>query len=493
MPAGQGAGPIAGVWSGYINAPQDGFYDIAVATDAGAKVSLGVGGVTVPVAPLGNVWGNQSPISLTAGALTPFVLTVTSVKYSLSVSWKSLGLGWQVIPGQYLCSSTLLDRLQAIYVRFLKATSLATALSPTANEIAWLGTATTLRVNTADDHDRLTPGNNTFTPLSMTNINNGTALVIDVGSVQETVTVTAFTATTFTATTVKPHDGTAIPFPIASKAFPNVGLGWLNFLAAPGTSNDIVLTTATNLRYVLTSLLNYARIKQALSPNDERFLAVLQNPKSTLPNGFSALLSLTRWDQSSRDALLNRFNMQLTDLSSVENFRRVYDAYAFVKTCRISAAVLVAVTTNAPSATTVAALQSALRALYAESDWLAVVRPINDAMRIRQRDALVAYILQQLGDQYEQTLIIVATAAPAHGGDTTLRVTSAANIRQGMQVQGANIQTYTTVTAVGTNTVTISPGILGDLPAGSNLTFDPGTAPAINTADKLFEFFSSMY
>ena len=43
----------------------------------------------------------------------------------------------------------------------------------------------------------------------------------------------------------------------------------------------------------------------------------------------------------------------------------------------------------------VSALQSALRALYAESDWLTVVRPINDAVRILQRDALfVAYILQ---------------------------------------------------------------------------------------------------
>ena len=29
-----------------------------------------------------------------------------------------------------------------------------------------------------------------------------------------------------------------------------------------------------------------------------------------------------------------------------------------------------------------------------------MIRPINDAARMQQRDALVAYILQQLGDAY---------------------------------------------------------------------------------------------
>jgi hypothetical protein len=395
LPGGQGAGPVAGVWSGYISAPQDGFYDIAVATDAGANVSLSVGGVVVPVAPSGNVWGNQQPISLIAGALTPILLTVTSIKYGLSVSWKSLGRGWQVIDGQYLYSNTLVDRLRDTYLRFLKATSLASALSLTANELAWLSTAT---INTTDTHDKFAPGSNTFTPLSMTNIKKGSTLVIDVGSAQETVTVTATTATTFTTITTKPHDGTVTPFPIVNANLPNVGQGWLDFLAA---SQDPDSATAASLRDVLMSLLNYARVKQVLSPNDERLLGVLQNPAATMPNGASALLSLTRWDQNSLNALLKRFNLQLADLSSVENFCRVYDAYAFVKTCRVSAPVLISVATNAPSAATVAALQSALRALYAEPDWLTVVWPINDVMRIRQRDALVAYILQQLGDKPE--------------------------------------------------------------------------------------------
>ena len=41
-------------------------------------------------------------------------------------------------------------------------------------------------------------------------------------------------------------------------------------------------------------------------------------------------------------------------------------------------------------------LQAALRARYDESDWLNVLKPINDEMRGLQRDALVAYILHQM-------------------------------------------------------------------------------------------------
>jgi GH18 family chitinase len=310
LPPGTGGSAIAGIWSGYVDVPQDGVYTFSVTTDAGS-VSLKVGDVAVVQA--GNVWSGQIP--LTAGTLTPIVLTVASLHSSLALSWQSPGLGSQIVPGQYLYSATLVDRLRTTYVRFLKTASLASALSLTANEGAWL----------------------------------------------------------------------------ARQALSGIGSGWLNALAVSGAPDA---TTAAALGDVLAALLAFARIKQALSPADERLVAVLQGPTQM------AVTTLTGWALGSLNALLARFfgNTQLANLSSVENFRRVYDAYALVRTCRVSAAVLIGATTNAPSATTVSALQSALRGLYAERDWLTALRPISDAMRIRQRDALVAYVLQQLGD-----------------------------------------------------------------------------------------------
>ena len=120
-------------------------------------------------------------------------LTATRIKTTLKVSWQSLGLGWQVIPAQYLYPFSLVSRLGDTYVRFLKATSLAAALSLTAAEIAYLGTAASFSVNTTDA-TAIAPGPAVFTPASMANIAVGSVLVIDNGSAQETVTVTATTA-----------------------------------------------------------------------------------------------------------------------------------------------------------------------------------------------------------------------------------------------------------------------------------------------------------
>lgn len=334
LPAGQGGGPIAGIWSGYLDVTQDGFYNISVAADPGATVALEIAGAPVVMAQNGSVWSNQSPIALTAGSLSAITLTATTLIKTLTVSWQSTGLGWQVIPGSYLYSATLVERLRTSYVRFLKATSLATTLALTANEIAYLATNGDFQVN---------------------------------------------------------------------------GQGWLNTLPVIGQPD---MPTSASLRAVLVLLLQFARLKAALSPNDERLLAILESPAAALPNGQSALLALTGWEQESVDALLSQFfaSPQLAPLMHLENFRRVYDAYAIVTTCGISAAALIAATTNDPEDATVSALQAALRALYAKADWLAVVRPINDTMRVLQRDALVAYILQQLGDQPATSAINTADA-----------------------------------------------------------------------------------
>ncbi|HEX5271715.1 MAG TPA: neuraminidase-like domain-containing protein [Gemmataceae bacterium] len=325
LPAGQGGGPIAGVWGGYVEAPQDGYYNIAVAADAGAVVALAVGGNPVPMAQAGGTWTSQAAIRLTAGALTPIRLQVTSVAKVLSLKWESTGLGWQVVPATALYSDTLVTRFRTTYVRFLKAASLAAALSLGADETAYLASAV--------------------------GANN-----------------------------------------------------WLNTLADSGNPDA---ATSAALRDVLAAVLDFARMKQALSPADGRLLAALQNPAAKLPGGDSALLTLAGWSLDSLNALLNRFfgDTNLAHLADVENFRRVFDAYAVVTAFGIPAAALVAATTNDPSPAVVRDLQSAVRALYAEADWLTVVKPINDTMRDAQRDALVGHVLQQLaGDAATATI-----------------------------------------------------------------------------------------
>ena len=138
---------------------------------------------------------------------------------------------------------------------------------------------------------------------------------------------------------------------------------------------------------------------------------------------------------------------------------------------------------------TVSALQSALRARYAEADWLTVVRPINDAARIQQRDALVAYILQQLGDGYAQSPVSLTTTAAAAAGATDLSCAGVDRRRCGHARPGGQRRP-------GHGGDARSPGPPSRSARASWLACRPARpcwprrpAPAFDTADSLYEYF----
>ncbi|MBC1195383.1 PA14 domain-containing protein,virulence plasmid 28 protein [Microcystis aeruginosa BLCCF158] len=325
------ASGISGIWSGYLEAPENGFYNLRIEADAGATITLKLAGTPIPLIQNGTRWSNSTPIELRAGTLYAIDLKAEKIEDSLSVRWQTAGRGWEVIPSAYLYSATLTSHLRTAYIRFLKVTSLAIALKLTANEIAYFATQTSYQI---------------------------------------------------------------------------AGQGWLNSLPITGSPDS---ATSTSLLPPFNGLLDFARIKAELSPDDERLLTVLKDPATPIqkdltttttsnPNSlpFSLLFSLTRWETNSLDALLTHFGKVIGDLSQIEVFARIYNAYQIVKQIGIPATALILATTNEPTGTTVRKFQSALRARYDESNWLQVLKPINDGMRGLQRDALVAYILHQM-------------------------------------------------------------------------------------------------
>ena len=171
------------------------------------------------------------------------------------------------------------------------------------------------------------------------------------------------------------------------------GDGWLNALPVSG---DPAPATAVALLQPLQALLNYTRIKAALSPADESLLRVLQDPATATATADSSLFALTRWDRVSLNDMLAHFGGNVAGLAHFEQFRRVYDALALLQTMGLPASALIKATTNAPAGSVVRDFQAALRARYDAADWRDVVQPINDALRGLQRDALVAYILHQM-------------------------------------------------------------------------------------------------
>lgn len=313
---------ISGIWTGYLEAPENGFFNFRIETD-GATVTLTLDGKAATLEPNGTLWSNTAPIELRAGTLYAITLKVEKVKDTFSVRWESDGRGREIIPSRFLYSATLQNQLRVVYIRFLKAAALATRLRLTAAETVHFASHADYRID---------------------------------------------------------------------------GQGWLNNLPVTGSPNH---ATATELLKAFTALLDFARIKAALSPDDERLLCAIQDPAVATQSPDGLLFTLTRWTPDSLDALLTCFGKGIADLSHFDTLGRIYDAHAPLKTMGIPATALSKAATNEPSGITVRDLQAALRARYDESGWLNVLKPINDEMRSLQRDALVADILHQLRQQDE--------------------------------------------------------------------------------------------
>ncbi|TMV44388.1 PA14 domain-containing protein,virulence plasmid 28 protein [Paenibacillus mesophilus] len=171
------------------------------------------------------------------------------------------------------------------------------------------------------------------------------------------------------------------------------GESWLNGLPT-SVVPDPALSAA--LYKSFRGLLEVARLKAELAPKDERLLAVLRDPAAAALDADGPLYILTRWEEASLQTLLTRFGVTIADLASPETFGRVFDAYGWVNKLGVSASAMLRAAFNEPDAAAERELQSALRARFAEEDWLIALKPINDEMRRLQRDALVAYIIHQM-------------------------------------------------------------------------------------------------
>ena len=331
---------ISGVWRGCLEAPETGFFKFHITVDATANVKLALDGSPVILAQNETdetLWTNTAPLQLRTGMLYPIEFTVEKVRDVLQLAWEwdPKGQGRSVIAGEYLFPAGVFDAFQEAHVRFLKATSLSAALRLSPNELAYFAT----------HPDYLVAGD-----------------------------------------------------------------GWLNTLPASGIPADAI---AIGLVKPFQALLDFARIKAEISPDDESLLAALKDPAAATKNADSLLFTISGWAQSSLYDVLAHFRdenrdappvteaearrLDIADLGRFDVFRRVFDAYVLIRKMGVSGKALIRGTTNEPTSETVRELQGALRARYDAASWRDVVRPINDEMRSLQRDALVAYILHQMG------------------------------------------------------------------------------------------------
>jgi hypothetical protein len=336
--------PISAAWNGLLEAPESGNYNLVIETDASAVVTLSVDGTNQILVQDGASWRNNNALYLTTGQLHPVTLTVTNVTSTMRVQWETPKQPREAISGRYLYPPATVSQLGDTYVRFLKLAALASTLQLSGTEIAHFGTDLAYLVN-----------------------NNG----------------------------------------------------WLNALPVDGV---VASEVSAQLLAPLNALLGYASIKAVLSADDDQLLAALQ----TAGGDATPLLKLTGWDGQSLTDLLSHLGRSAADLTTFSVFRRVYDAFNVLAPLGIPAAAAIRAATTTPDAATVNAFENALRArtpaasmirnssnatdpatmpgfgdalqarIQAENDWRSAIRPVNDTLRDRSRDALVAYILRHL-------------------------------------------------------------------------------------------------
>jgi hypothetical protein len=137
---------VSGIWSGQVETPEAGYYNFIVEADPVATVTLTLGGQIRALTQNGNVRRNTDPIELVAHTFYAIELKVEKVREALSLQWETPKRLREVIQSRYLYPPSVLDTFTNVYVRFLKAASLAAGLGLTSSELGFFATNIDYRI-----------------------------------------------------------------------------------------------------------------------------------------------------------------------------------------------------------------------------------------------------------------------------------------------------------------------------------------------------------
>ena len=83
---------MSGLWEGYLEAPENGFFNLRIEADATATVTLTIDSDRRPLNRSGIVWTNGKPLELRAGSLYSLALTIEKVRQRPNPGLRILGV-----------------------------------------------------------------------------------------------------------------------------------------------------------------------------------------------------------------------------------------------------------------------------------------------------------------------------------------------------------------------------------------------------------------
>ena len=199
----------------------------------------------------------------------------------------------------------------------------------------------------------------------------------------------------------------------------------LNLSALPTRSADDTPAGASALFRQFLRLARYASLKSALAANTDDLVDLFAHARLNYPvtadvgKARAALFadlcqrvaSLTRRDAATVQAVatalgfatsavalgVDQIQVSAPDFTQEQGVLRLWTALQTISTLGISMDELAHWLTPAPDFTVARDLRNTLKSHYESADWQRIAQPIFDALRQRQRDALVTYIMQQQG------------------------------------------------------------------------------------------------
>jgi hypothetical protein len=172
------------------------------------------------------------------------------------------------------------------------------------------------------------------------------------------------------------------------------GEGWLSVLPVLGSRNE------PQLGAVLEACVRFARLGRERGLDHELLVTLLENPAAERdvqgrPGDRLLLTAATGWDKTALTAYLRHRGLELAGLADLSELSMAAEAMALSSALATPLGSLLESIGPDPGAAAVGLAETALRARHG-AGWLDVLKSVTDPLRIRRRDALVAYVLRAL-------------------------------------------------------------------------------------------------
>lgn len=202
-------------------------------------------------------------------------------------------------------------------------------------------------------------------------------------------------------------------------------LGWLEWDRLPYGSGQTAATFDAWLRLhsffgLVAAYPDVAHGTDASPYSVAGFFDLVLDPATTAVDALTYAAVLTGLDPATCVDIDTHLGLSLTDLKAYHDpatMGRVVAAASMLRQLAVDTSTGVALCKNVLTFADALALRAAVKTRYADKEWLGVLGQIQDQLRMRKRDALVAYLLatnptlKSSNDLYDHYLIDVETAS----------------------------------------------------------------------------------